>query len=85
MTNPAYRNGTAAADARIDARHPFAAHLRRAAAAERAHAHQLWTPERRPAAEPVPQPRRPDAVRDGRLDDRAALLGAGSCPSRGPS
>jgi 4,5-DOPA dioxygenase extradiol len=45
MTNPAYRNGTAAADARIDVRHPFAAHLRRAAAAERANAHQVWTPE----------------------------------------
>jgi 4,5-DOPA dioxygenase extradiol len=35
---------TAAADARIPAGHPFAAHLRRAAAAERAAAHRDWTP-----------------------------------------
>ena len=35
---------TAAADARIPARHPFAAHLRRAEAAERAAAHRDWTP-----------------------------------------
>lgn len=45
MTDPAYRNGTAAADARIDVRHLFAAHLRRAAAVETAHAHQVWTAE----------------------------------------
>jgi 4,5-DOPA dioxygenase extradiol len=38
-------NGTAAADARIDAGHPFAAHLRRAAAVEQANPHHLWTPE----------------------------------------
>ena len=36
---------TAAADARIRADHPFAAHLRRAADAERAGAHALWTPD----------------------------------------
>ena len=35
---------TAAADRRVPARHPFAAHLRRAAAAERAASHRLWTP-----------------------------------------
>lgn len=36
---------TATADARIDKMHPFSEHLRRAAAAERASAHPLWTPE----------------------------------------
>jgi 4,5-DOPA dioxygenase extradiol len=36
---------TAAADARIPARHPFAAHLRRAAAVEQVDPHRLWTPE----------------------------------------
>ncbi|HET8599776.1 MAG TPA: class III extradiol ring-cleavage dioxygenase [Segeticoccus sp.] len=36
---------TAAADARIPAAHPFAAHLQKAAAAEQAHPHRLWTPE----------------------------------------
>jgi 4,5-DOPA dioxygenase extradiol len=35
---------TAAADARIPAGHPFAAHLRRAEAAERAAAHREWVP-----------------------------------------
>lgn len=35
---------TAAADRRIPDRHPFAAHLRRAAAAERAAAHREWRP-----------------------------------------
>ncbi|MCF6742756.1 dioxygenase [Blastococcus sp. KM273128] len=39
MTTP-----TAAADARIPAAHPFAAHLRRAAVAEAAAAHRPWTP-----------------------------------------
>lgn len=33
------------ADARIPAQHPFAAHLRRAASAEQAAPHALWTPE----------------------------------------
>lgn len=45
MTSPPVRNRTAVADARIDAAHPFAGHLRRAAAAERASAHGGWTPE----------------------------------------
>lgn len=36
---------TAAADARIRADHPFAAHLRMAAEAERTNAHALWTPD----------------------------------------
>src|ERR1019366_1003181 len=41
MTSPAAT--TAAADRRIPAQHPFAAHLRRAADEERAAAHRLWT------------------------------------------
>jgi 4,5-DOPA dioxygenase extradiol len=45
MTQPAARNSTAEADARVRAGHPFATHLRRAAAAEQASAHQVWTPE----------------------------------------
>ena len=36
---------TAAADALVPATHPFAGHLRRAAAAERAAPHRVWTPE----------------------------------------
>lgn len=36
---------TTAADARIRADHPFAQHLRRAAEAEQASAHSLWTPQ----------------------------------------
>ncbi len=36
---------TQAADARIAAAHPFAAHLQRAGAAEREAPHQLWTPQ----------------------------------------
>ncbi|UOY03241.1 dioxygenase family protein [Blastococcus sp. PRF04-17] len=40
MTTPA---PTAAADARIPAAHPFSAHLRRAAEAEAAAPHRLWT------------------------------------------
>jgi 4,5-DOPA dioxygenase extradiol len=44
MTPPAVRSTTAAADARIPSQHPFAAHLRRAAA-ERATPHRPWTPE----------------------------------------
>src|SRR5215217_9618896 len=43
MTAPV--STTAAADATIPASHPFAAHLRRAAAAEQAAPHLLWTPE----------------------------------------
>ena len=43
MTTPA--SSTAAADARIPAEHPFAAHLRRAAALEAATPHRAWTPE----------------------------------------
>lgn len=39
---------TAAADALIDPRHPFAAHLRHAAAAEAAAPHQAWTPQSGP-------------------------------------
>jgi 4,5-DOPA dioxygenase extradiol len=45
MTSSDARTTTAAADARIPSAHPFAAHLRRAAAAERANPHRLWTPE----------------------------------------
>ncbi|PJE99411.1 dioxygenase [Streptomyces carminius] len=45
MTPPAPGGTTAAADARIPARHPFAAHLRRAAAAERSAPHAPWTPQ----------------------------------------
>jgi 4,5-DOPA dioxygenase extradiol len=47
MTSPA-AGSTAAADARIAADHPFAAHLNRAAAAERAAAHRLWIPAHGP-------------------------------------
>jgi aromatic ring-opening dioxygenase catalytic subunit (LigB family) len=36
---------TAAADALVPATHPFAGHLRRAAAAEQAAPHRLWAPE----------------------------------------
>jgi 4,5-DOPA dioxygenase extradiol len=36
---------TAATDARIPGRHPFAAHLRRAARAEAASTHAVWTPK----------------------------------------
>ena len=36
---------TQAADARLPERHPFVAHLRRAAAAEHQASHRLWTPE----------------------------------------
>ncbi|TFV49558.1 class III extradiol ring-cleavage dioxygenase [Blastococcus sp. TF02A_35] len=39
------RSSTAAADALIDPRHPFAAHLRHVAAAEAAEPHREWTPE----------------------------------------
>lgn len=39
------KSTTAVADARIDARHPFAEHLRRAATLEQATPHPLWTPE----------------------------------------
>ena len=48
MTQPVRRSSTAAADAVIRADHPFTAHLRRAAAADRAHAHEVWTPEHGP-------------------------------------
>jgi 4,5-DOPA dioxygenase extradiol len=37
-------SSTAVADARIDARHPFAAHLRRTAAAQQASPHRPWAP-----------------------------------------
>jgi 4,5-DOPA dioxygenase extradiol len=36
---------TAAADARIPAHHPFAAHLRRTAETQRSTPHRVWTPE----------------------------------------
>lgn len=39
------RSTTALADARIPAQHPFAAHLKRAAAAQSEAPHRLWTPE----------------------------------------
>ncbi|WP_457207822.1 dioxygenase family protein [Nocardioides sp. P5_C9_2] len=42
MTSP---STTAAADARIDPRHPFAAHLRRTAATQAATPHRAWTPQ----------------------------------------
>jgi 4,5-DOPA dioxygenase extradiol len=45
MTQSSVPNTTAAADALIPAQHPFAAHLRRAAAAEAAAPHRVWTPE----------------------------------------
>ena len=45
MTAPAASRTTAAADLRIPPQHPFATHLRRAADAERANPHRLWTPE----------------------------------------
>lgn len=44
MTPAAPSSSTAVADARIPGHHPFAAHLRRVAAAERAAAHRTWTP-----------------------------------------
>ena len=43
VTTPA--SSTAAADARIPAEHPFAAHLRRSAALEAVTPHRAWTPE----------------------------------------
>jgi 4,5-DOPA dioxygenase extradiol len=43
MTTPTGR--TAAADAYLPAEHPFAQHLRRAAALEREHPHPAWTPD----------------------------------------
>ncbi|MPZ60476.1 MAG: dioxygenase [Propionibacteriales bacterium] len=48
MTSTTRSSTTAAADARIPAEHPFAAHLRRTAAAEQAAPHRLWTPEHGP-------------------------------------
>jgi len=45
MTSTGARSTTAAADRRIPAHHPFAAHLRRAAVAERAVTHRAWTAE----------------------------------------
>ena len=45
MTDAAAPSTTARADALIPAQHPFAAHLRRAAAAEHSAPHRLWTPE----------------------------------------
>jgi 4,5-DOPA dioxygenase extradiol len=45
MTSPLAPSTTATADRRIPGQHPFAAHLRRAADAERAAAHRLWTPD----------------------------------------
>ena len=45
MTSTGASSGTAAADRRIPAQHPFAAHLRRAAVAERAATHGAWTAE----------------------------------------
>jgi 4,5-DOPA dioxygenase extradiol len=44
LLNPA-TSATAAADARIDPRHPFAAHLRRVDALDREQPHRVWTPE----------------------------------------
>jgi 4,5-DOPA dioxygenase extradiol len=44
MQTPFPASTTAAADAVIDARHPFAAHLRRVAAIEKASPHREWTP-----------------------------------------
>ena len=41
----ARRTTTAVADSAIDPRHPFAAHLRHAAAAEADRPHELWSPE----------------------------------------
>jgi 4,5-DOPA dioxygenase extradiol len=45
MTPPAGPSTTAAADALVPAQHPFAEHLRRAAAAEGTETHRPWTPE----------------------------------------
>jgi 4,5-DOPA dioxygenase extradiol len=45
MAAPERQSTTAAADARIPGHHPFAAHLRRAADAERKRPHRLWTPD----------------------------------------
>ena len=72
MTIPTPRSTTAAADAQIPAHHPFAQHLQRVAALP---ATRRLDAGRRPPAQPLPQPRRPDAVRDDRLDDAAARLG----------
>lgn len=43
MTSTGAPSSTAVADARIPADHPFAAHLRRAASAERAATHRAWS------------------------------------------
>jgi 4,5-DOPA dioxygenase extradiol len=45
MTSSPRSTSTALADARIPAQHPFAAHLRRAAAIESTDPHRIWTPE----------------------------------------
>ncbi|QCW49359.1 dioxygenase [Nocardioides dongxiaopingii] len=45
MSTTVPRSSTALADARIPVNHPFAAHLARAAAAERRAAHRAWTPD----------------------------------------
>lgn len=45
MSTTPPRSTTAVADARIPANHPFAAHLRRAAAAERRAPHRSWAPD----------------------------------------
>ena len=45
MSTPVHAGTTAAADARIPAGHPFAAHLRRVAALEAAQPHRAWTPQ----------------------------------------
>src|ERR1700709_915553 len=45
MTPSPRTSSTAVADARIPAQHPFAAHLRRAAAIESTDPHRLWTPQ----------------------------------------
>jgi 4,5-DOPA dioxygenase extradiol len=45
MTRPATGGTTAAADSRIPSQHPFAAHLRHAAAVEGTDPHRSWGPE----------------------------------------
>ena len=82
MTFPG-ASATAAADGRIPAQHPFAAHLRRAAVAERAAAHRLWTPEDGPLPSLYISHGAPMLFEMAELDDRTALLVPGVAQADG--
>jgi hypothetical protein len=87
-------SATVAADARIHARHPFATHLRRDAAAEQAAAHRVWTPAdgplpSRPARQgemhPAEQPDRGDRRAGGLRQSRPIAASNGLRRSCGPT